>query len=113
MVRPKLSFDRKEDRVTAIADFIRNNVSSIEFVSEMRGKDVLSATNVSVTNMSEMDDNSTCWNIDGRMFLKYVSNEEGMILGQQFRFTCSCKVERGKDDVPVVSDLKTIMVSKI
>lgn len=113
MVRPKLSFDKKEDRATAIADFIRENVSSIKFVSEMRGKEVLSATNVFVTNISEMGDDSTHWNVSGRMFLKYVGNEEGMILDQQFRFTCSCKVERGKDDVPVVSDLKTIMVSKI
>ena len=36
MVRPKLSFDKKEDKATAVEDFIRQNVSSISFVGMMR-----------------------------------------------------------------------------
>ena len=111
MVRPKLSFDKKEDRATAIADFIRENVSSIEFVGEMRGKRVQSAKDVFVT-ASRTEEDGTHWNICGEMSLEYVVDEYGGTLGQLFSFAGSCRMERGKDDVPVVSDFKLIRIDK-
>lgn len=112
MVRPKLSFDRKEDRVTAIADFIRENVSSIEFVGEMRERDVQSAKDVFVT-ASRTEEGGTHWNINGEMSLKYGYDEYGSTLGQRFSFAGSCRMERGNGDVPVVSDLKLIRIDKV
>ena len=43
MVRPKLSFDVKADKMKAIADYVRTHVSSISFLGNAKGLDVKSA----------------------------------------------------------------------
>ena len=43
MVRPKLSFDVKADKVKAIADYVRTHVSSISFLGKVKGLKVKSA----------------------------------------------------------------------
>ena len=43
MVQRKLSFDVNDDKVTAIATYVRKNVSSISFKGKMSGVKVRSA----------------------------------------------------------------------
>ena len=43
MVRPKLSFDVKADKMKAIADYVRTHVSSISFLGNAKGLKVKSA----------------------------------------------------------------------
>lgn len=43
MVRPKLSFDVKADKMKAIADYVRTHVSSISFLENAKGLKVKSA----------------------------------------------------------------------
>lgn len=43
MVKRKLSFDVDEDKIAAIAAYVRNNVSSISFMGKMAGVKVRNA----------------------------------------------------------------------
>lgn len=43
MVQRKLSFDVDEDKIAAIATYVRNNVSSISFMGKMAGIKVRNA----------------------------------------------------------------------
>lgn len=43
MVRPKLSFDVKADKMKAIADYVRTHVSSISFLGNAKGLKAKSA----------------------------------------------------------------------
>ena len=43
MVRPKLSFEVKADKMKAIADYVRTHVSSISFLGKAKGLKVKSA----------------------------------------------------------------------
>ena len=43
MVQRKLSFDVDDDKVAAIATYVRNNVSSISFMGKMAGVKVRNA----------------------------------------------------------------------
>ena len=43
MVQRKLSFDVNDDKIAAIAAYVRNNVSSISFEGKMSGVKVRSA----------------------------------------------------------------------
>lgn len=42
MVRPKLSFEVKADKMKAIADYVRTHVSSISFLGKAKGLKVKS-----------------------------------------------------------------------
>lgn len=111
MVRPKLSFDKKEDKVTAIADFIRQNVSSISFVGMMKDKDIMSAkADLGTIEITETD--YSLWNISGHISLKYEIDDNGGTLDCWFSFTSSCSIKRGEDNIPIVSDLDMINVTQ-
>lgn len=108
MVRPKLSFNKKEDKATAVADFIKQNVSSISFVGRPP-KNISKCTSIGISKMEVLDNDSSKWNIAGHLELEYKIDEDGT-MEDTFSFACSCEITRGESDTPAISNLNTIHI---
>ena len=77
MVRPKLSFDVKADKVKAIADYVRTHVSSISFLGNAKGLDVKSAI-LELGTIQPRSENHSYWNVSGRVKLG-IEKEDGVL----------------------------------
>ena len=77
MVRPKLSFDVKADKVKAIADYVRTHVSSISLLGKAKGLEVKSAILEPVT-IQLLSENHSYWNVSGRVKLG-IEKEDGVL----------------------------------
>ena len=109
MVRPKLSFDVKADKVKAIADYVRTHVSSISFLGKAKGLKVKSAILEpgSIQLPAETDSH---WNVSGRVKLG-IEKEDG-VLENNFFFTCDCEFKKGDEGEPILSRLTRIQVGE-
>ena len=107
MVRRKLSFDVKADKVKAIADYVRTHVSSISFLGLAKGLKVKSAIleQVTIQPPSETDSH---WNVRGHVKLG-IEKEDG-ILETNFLFTCDCELSKGDEGEPIVTGLTSIII---
>ena len=110
MVRPKLSFDKEEDRIEAVRSFIRRNVASIDFIGVMRGMHVVSIK-VGFAAFPKPIEGCAFWNIEGTASIQYALEGNVATLEKDFDFSCGCNIVRGEDDAPVVTDLKQVIVS--
>lgn len=108
MVQRKLSFDVDEDKIAAIAAYVRNNVSSITFMGRMEGVEIKSAT-MEIGSVSLSPTDKSCWGIKGHARLEYQKGEG--ILIQTFLCSFDCQLNRGKNGEPVVSNLTSVQVS--
>lgn len=107
MVQPKLSFDVDEDKIAAIATYVRNHVSSITFMGRMEGVEVKSATmEIGTVSLSPTD--KSCWSIKGHARLEYKKGEG--ILTQTFLCSFDCQLSRGMDGEPIVSNLTSVQI---
>ena len=97
MVRPKLSFDVKADKMKAIADYVRTHVSSISFLGNAKGLKVKSAILEpgSIQLPSETDSH---WNVSGRVKLG-IEKEDG-----------NCELSKGDEGEPIVTGLTSIII---
>ena len=77
MVRPKLSFDVKADKVKAIADYVRTHVSSISFLGKAKGLEVKSAI-LEPGTIQLLSENHSYWNVSGRVKLG-IEKEDGVL----------------------------------
>ena len=109
MVRPKLSFDVKADKMKAIADYVRTHVSSISFLGNAKGLKVKSAILEpgSIQLPSETDSH---WNVSGRVKLG-IEKEDGVLENSYF-FTCDCELSKGDEGEPIVTGLTRIHVGE-
>lgn len=109
MVRPKLSFDVKADKMKAIADYVRTHVSSISFLGNAKGLKVKSAILEPGTIQlpSEIDSH---WNVSGHVKLG-IEMEDGVLEGYFF-FTCDCELSKGDEGEPIVAGLTKIQVGE-
>lgn len=109
MVRPKLSFDVKADKMKAIADYVRTHVSSISFLGNAKGLKVKSAILEPgiIQRSSETDSH---WNVSGHVKLG-IEMEDGVLEGYFF-FTCDCELSKGDEGEPIVAGLTKIQVGE-
>lgn len=109
MVRPKLSFDVKADKMKAIADYVRTHVSSISFLGNAKGLKVKSAILEpgTIRLLSETDSH---WNVSGHVKLG-IEKEDG-VLENNFFFTCDCEFKKGDEGEPIVTGLTRIQVGE-
>ena len=70
MVQRKLLFDVDNDKVTAIAAYVRNNVSSISFMVKMEGVKVRSAK-IEIGTVTPSPSDNQHWGIKGHACLEY------------------------------------------
>ena len=70
MVQRKLSFDVNDDKVTAIATYVRKNVSSISFKGKMSGVKVRSA-NIEIGTVTLFPSDNQHWDIRGHAHLEF------------------------------------------
>ena len=66
MVRPKLSFEVKADKMKAIADYVRTHVSSISFLRNAKGLDVKSAI-LEPGTIQLPSETDSHWNVSGHV----------------------------------------------
>lgn len=70
MVQRKLSFDVNDDKIAAIAAYVRNNVSSISFEGKMSGVKVRSAK-IEIGPVTPFPSDNQHWSIKGHAHLEY------------------------------------------
>ena len=109
MVRPKLSFEVKADKMKAIADYVRTHVSSISFLRNAKGLDVKSAI-LELGTILLPSENHLYWNVSGRVKLG-IEKEDG-VLENSFFFTCDCELSKGDEGEPIVTGLTRIQVGE-
>ena len=109
MVRPKLSFDVKADRVKAIADYVRTHVSSISFLGKAKGLKVKSAI-LEPGTIQLPSETDSHWNVSGHVKLG-IEKEDG-VLENNFFFTCDCELNKGDEGEPIVTGLTGIHVGE-
>ena len=109
MVRPKLSFEVKADKMKAIADYVRTHVSSISFLRNAKGLDVKSAILEPVT-IQPQSENQSYWNVSGHVKLG-IEKEDGVLENSYF-FTCDCELSKGDEGEPIVTGLTGIHVGE-
>ena len=109
MVRPKLSFEVKADKMKAIADYVRTHVSSISFLGNAKGLDVKSAI-LELGTILLPSENHLYWNVSGRVKLG-IEKEDG-VLENSFFFTCDCELSKGDEGEPIVTGLTRIQVGE-
>ena len=109
MVRPKLSFDVKADKVKAIADYVRTHVSSISFLGKAKGLKVKSAI-LEPGTIQLPSETDSHWNVSGHVKLG-IEKEDG-ILENNFFFTCDCELSKGDEGEPIVTGLTKIQVGE-
>ena len=107
MVRPKLSFEVKADKMKAIADYVRTHVSSISFLGKAKGLKVKSAILESIT-IQPQSENDSDWNVNG--YIKLGIEKEDGILETNFLFTCNCELSKGDEGEPIVTRLTSIII---
>ena len=109
MVRPKLSFEVKADKMKAIADYVRTHVSSISFLRNAKGLDVKSAI-LELGTILLPSENHLYWNVSGRVKLG-IEKEDGVLENSYF-FTCDCELSKGDEGEPIVTGLTGIHVGE-
>lgn len=109
MVRPKLSFEVKADKMKAIADYVRTHVSSISFLGKAKGLKVKSAF-LEPGNIQPLSENHSYWNVSGRVKLG-IEKEDG-VQENSFFFTCDCELSKGDEGEPIVTGLTRIQVGE-
>ena len=109
MVRPKLSFDVKADKMKAIADYVRTHVSSISFLGNAKGLKVKSAI-LEPGTIQLPSETDSHWNVSGRVKLG-IEKEDG-VLKNNFFFTCDCEFKKGDEGESIVTGLTRIQVGE-
>ena len=109
MVRPKLPFEVKADKMKAIADYVRTHVSSISFLGKAKGLKVKSAI-LEPGNIQPLSENHSYWNVSGRVKLG-IEKEDGVLENSYF-FTCDCELSKGDEGEPIVTGLTGIHVGE-
>ena len=110
MVQRKLSFDVNDDKVTAIATYVRKNVSSISFKGKMSGVKVRSA-NIEIGTVTLFPSDNQHWDIRGHAHLEYQKGDD--YLTQTFLFSSDCQLSKGKNGEPIVSNLRSIQITDV
>ena len=110
MVQRKLSFDIDDDKVTAIAAYVRNNVSSISFEGKMSGVKVRSAK-IEIGPVTPFPSDNQHWSIKGHAHLEYQKGDD--YLTQTFLFSSDCQLSKGKNGEPIVSNLRSIQITDV
>ena len=93
MVRPKLSFDVKADKMKAIADYVRTHVSSISFLGNAKGLKVKSAI-LEPGTIQLPSETDSHWNVSGHIKLG-IDKEDGVLEKTSF--------------LPAIVNLKKVM----
>ena len=109
MVRPKLSFEVKADKMKAIADYVRTHVSSISFLGKAKELKVKSAILEPVT-IQPQSENHSYRNVSGHVKLG-IEKEDG-VLENSFFFTCDFELSKGDEGEPIVTGLTRIHVGE-
>ena len=109
MVRPKLSFEVKADKMKAIADYVRTHVSSISFLGKAKGLKVKSAI-LEPGTIQQPSETDSHWNVSGHVKLG-IEKEDG-VLENNFFFTCDCELNKGDEGEPIVTGLTRIQVGE-
>lgn len=109
MVKRKLSFDVDEDKIAAIAAYVRNNVSTISFMGKMAGVEVRSAKIEIGTTLFPSDNQH--WDIKGHACLEYQKGDG--YLTQTFLFSSDCQLSKGENGEPIVSNLTSIQITDV
>lgn len=107
MVRPKLSFDVKADKVKAIADYVCTHVPSISFLGKAKGLKVKSAI-LELGTIQLSSETDSHWNVSGHVKLG-IEMEDG-VLEDYFFFTCDCELNKGDEGELIVTGLTRIQV---
>ena len=107
MVQRKLSFDVNDDKVTAIATYVRKNVSSISFKGKMSGVKVRSA-NIEIGTVTLFPSDNQHWDIRGHAHLEYQKGDG--YLTQTFLFSSDCQLSKGENGEPIVSNLIHLII---
>ena len=110
MVQRKLSFDVNDDKVTAIATYVRKNVSSISFKGKMSGVKVRSA-NIEIGTVTLFPSDNQHWDIRGHAHLEY--QKVYCYLTQTFLFSSDCQLSKGENGEPIVSNLTSIQITDV
>ena len=110
MVQRKLSFDVDDDKVAAIATYVRNNVSSISFMGKMAGVKVRSAK-IEIGTVTPSPSDNQHWDIKGHAHLEYQKGDD--YLTQTFLFSSDCQLSKGENGEPIVSNLRSIQITDV
>ena len=110
MVQRKLSFDVNDDKVTAIAAYVRNNISSISFEGKMSGVKVRSAK-IEIGPVTPFPSDNQHWSIKGHACLEYQKGDS--YLTQTFLFSSDCQLSKGENGEPIVSNLRSIQITDV
>lgn len=108
MVQRKLSFDVDDDKVTAIATYVRENVSSISFMGKMAGVEVRSAK-IEIGTVTPSPSDNQHWGIKGYACLEYQKGDG--YLTQTFLFSSDCQLIKGENGEPIVRNLTSIQIT--
>ena len=106
MAKPKLSYDVEADRQTAISDYIRKNAGNIEFLRFPH--EIIRVAKVEIGSLKKPMDLNVSYTVTGNISIEY--RISGGNMTKLYPFACDCKISRGDDDEPVVSNLATIRV---
>lgn len=110
MVKRKLSFDVDEDKIAAIATYVRNNVSSISFMGKMAGVKVRNAK-IEVGTVTPFPSDNQHWSIKGHACLEYQKGDG--YLTQTFLFSSDCQLIKREDGEPIVRNLTSIQITDV
>lgn len=110
MIQRKLSFDVDDDKVAAIATYVRNNVSSISFMGKMAGVKVRNAK-IEVGTVTPFPSDNQHWDIKGHAHLEYQKGDD--YLTQTFLFSSDCQLSKGENGEPIVSNLTSIQITDV
>lgn len=110
MVQRKLSFDVNDDKVIAIAAYVRNHVSSITFMGRMEGVEVRNAK-IEVGTVTPSPSDNQHWSIKGHACLEYQKGDG--YLTQTFLFSSDCQLRKGENGEPIVSNLTSIQITDV
>lgn len=110
MVQRKLLFDVDNDKVTAIAAYVRNNVSSISFMGKMEEVKVRSAK-IEIGTVTPSPSDNQHWGIKGHACLEYQKGDG--YLTQTFLFSSDCQLSKGENGEPIVSNLTSIQITDV
>lgn len=100
----KLSFDVDADKAVAIRDYIRNHAADISF---LRFPNDMKVTKVEISLFKKTEEEPSFLHVRGILRGDYTSGDG--IMSKVWPFSCTCRVKRGKDDEPVVSDLAQVI----
>lgn len=106
MARPKLSYDVKADKETAICDYIRKNVGSIKFLRFPY--EVVKTTKVEIGSLKKPMDLNESYTVTGNISIEY--RISGGVMTKHCPFAYDCTISRNEDNEPVVSNLASISV---